>query len=195
LHVPRPSRRSWTLLSPSGYEKEVITWAMMSLYTVCLALILIHGMSDHKWKRCSDEIEKAITMTTFPTVTEFRQEGPLMRGFLIKMTGQVGDCGSRQADQGQFPYLSNTCCRAVMGGLAAIDVISDKMRRVSYPQFWEYMVAHFKTEAIALYQALDITQRKPFLGFADNIDRSDLIQSYFGVWFAVWSQVQVQILE
>ncbi len=128
-------------------------------------------MSDHKWKRCSDEIKKALPAATFPTVTELRQEGPLMRGFLMKTTGRVGDfliCGSRQAVPGQFPYLSKTYCRAAMGGLAAIDVIADTMRRVSYPQFWEYMVTHFKTEAIAVYRALDLVQRKPFLGFADN---------------------------
>jgi len=123
------------------YEKEVITWAMTSLHPECLALISIHVMSDHKWKRCSDEIKKALPAVTFPTVTELRQEGPLMRGFLIKTTGQVGDfliCGSRQADPGQFPYLSNTYCRDVRGGLVAIDVIADTLRRVSYPQFWEY---------------------------------------------------------
>jgi hypothetical protein len=141
------------------YEKEVITWAMTSLHSACLALISIHGMSDHKWKRCSDEIKKALPAATFPTVAELRHEGPLMKGFLIKTTGQFGDfliCGLRQADPFQFPYLSNTYCRAVMGGLVAIDVIADTRRRVFYPQFCEYMVAHFKTKAIAVYRALDL---------------------------------------
>jgi hypothetical protein len=56
------------------------------------------------------------------------------------------------------------------------------------------MVANFRMEAIAVYPALDLMQRKPFLGFADNIVRSNLVHSTFGVWFAVWAQVQVQVL-
>jgi hypothetical protein len=56
------------------------------------------------------------------------------------------------------------------------------------------MVANFRTEAITVYPALDLVQRKLFLGFVDNIVRSDLVQSNFGVSFAVWAQVQVQVL-
>ncbi len=118
----------------------------------------------------------------------------MMRGFLIKTVGQVGDfimCRSLAADPAQFPHLSNTYCFAVMGGLAAT---ADTMRRISHLPFWEYMVALYRTEAIAVYLAYDLVHCKPFLGFADNIDRSDLIQSNFGVWFAVCSQVQIQIL-
>jgi hypothetical protein len=103
-------------------------------------------------------------------------------------------CGTRIADPAQFPYVSNTYCRAVMGGLAAIDVIADTMRWISNPPFWQYMVEHFRTEAITLYRALELVHRKPFLGFADNVDMSDLLQSNFGVWFAVCTQIQIQIL-
>jgi hypothetical protein len=56
------------------------------------------------------------------------------------------------------------------------------------------MVAHYRTEAIAVYLVLDLVHCTPFLGFADNIDRSDLIQSNFGVRFTACSQVQIQIL-
>jgi hypothetical protein len=65
-------------------EREVVTWAMTSLHSACLALISVHGMSDHKWKRNTDELKKILPATTFPTVARIRQEGPLMRGFLIK---------------------------------------------------------------------------------------------------------------
>jgi hypothetical protein len=184
-------------LRARALEKEIITFIMSSLHSACMSLISIHGMSDHKWKRCSDELKKMLPAATFLTASELRQEGNLMRGFLIKTTGQVGEflmCGSRNADPSQFPYVSNTYCRAVMGGLAAIDVITDTMRRVSHPPFWQYMVANFRTEAIAIYRALDLLHQKPFLGFADNVDRSDLLQSNFGVWFAVCTQVQIQIL-
>jgi hypothetical protein len=170
---------------------------VMSSTVACLALISVHGMSDHKWERSTDELKKILPAATFPTVAKIRQEGPLMRGFLIKTVGQVGDfimCGSREADPAQFPYLSNTYCRAIMGELAAIDITADTLRSISQLPFWEYMVALYRTEAIAVYLAFDLVHCKPFLGFADNIDRSDLIQSNFGVWFAICSQVQFQIL-
>jgi hypothetical protein len=100
-------------------EKEVVTWAMVSLHSACLVLISVHEMSNHKWRRCTDEL-KTLPSATFPTIAEIRQEGLLMRGFLVQTVGQVGDflvCVSREARPTQFPYLTNTYCRAVMGGL------------------------------------------------------------------------------
>jgi hypothetical protein len=72
-------------------EREVVMWAMMSVPSASLALISVNGMSDHKWKRSTDELKKILPAATFPTVAKIRQEGPLMRGLLIKTVGQVGD--------------------------------------------------------------------------------------------------------
>jgi hypothetical protein len=94
-----------------------MTW----LYSACLVMISVQGMSDHKRRRCTDQLKKTLPSATFPTVAEIRQEGPLMRGFLVKTVGQVEAFlvrGSREAGPTQFPYLSIMYCRAVMGGLA-----------------------------------------------------------------------------
>jgi hypothetical protein len=96
-----------------------MTW----LYSACLVMISVHKMSNHKWRRCTDELKKTLPSATFPMVAEIQQEGLLMRGFLVQTVGQVGDflvCGSREAGPTQFPYLTNTYCRAVMGGLALL---------------------------------------------------------------------------
>ncbi len=120
--VPRPSEaflNAAVVLRTYVYEKEVITWAMTSLHSACLALISIHGMSDHKWTRCY-EIRKAFLAATFPTVAELRQEGPLMRGFLIKTTGQVGDFLNLWLETGgprSVPELLEYLLQSCDGGL------------------------------------------------------------------------------
>jgi hypothetical protein len=101
-------------------EKEVVTWAMTSLHSAFLVLISVPEMSDHKWRRCTDELKKTLPSATFPMIAEIRQEG-LLRGFLVKTVVQVGGfllSGSQEAGPTQFPYLTNTYCRVVMGGLA-----------------------------------------------------------------------------
>jgi hypothetical protein len=176
---------------------HIRAWSVMSLQSACLGFIGTMGMTAAKHSKIEKELRGASAVIPFLTLNDLKVVGPIVRECMARCKTQVDRflaLGHRQIDSRVQIYTSNTYARAVMGGLAAMTIIFDVMRRLPDDSFWGALIKHFPTDALSLYKAFGVVYSRPYIGYADNVEKAGLVQARYPSWFSVCRAVAIEVL-
>ena len=173
-------------------------WLFAALQVGGLAVISLHGMTAEKYARIVEELSAVLPPDIlFPSVSEIRDLGPLIRLFLVKEMCHIGHFFAEPASilrPNVTHFTANTYARAVLGGLTSLTLIIDTVRQFPYQKLWSYMIENYREEFENIMEGLRTVTSCPYVGYMNTEHRANLTQAKMAMWFAVARLVSIRIM-